>query len=112
VKVYIFAITSVLYGCRVWILKQRDIKRLKTGEMIFMRWTEEYSLLEQRRNDIFEKLKVYPSKNKLSQYKQKWLNHVSRMENIRCLKQLLDFQPVRRPGQPLDYQTDTIMGPE
>jgi hypothetical protein len=34
-----------------------------------------------------------------AQYKQKLLNHVSRMEDIRYPEQLLDYQPIgRRPG--------------
>jgi len=38
-------------------------------------------------------------KNKLAQYKQKWLNHVSRVEDIRYQKQILDYRPIgrRRP---------------
>jgi len=49
-----------LYGCKIWILKQReDIWILKTVEMKFMRRTAGYSLLDQRRNeDILEELKV------------------------------------------------------
>jgi hypothetical protein len=38
-----------------------------------MRCTAGYSLLDQKRNDILQKLEVYPVENKLAQYKQKWL---------------------------------------
>jgi hypothetical protein len=40
---------------------------------------------------ILEELKMDPIKKKLAQYKQKLLNHVSRMEDIRYPKQLLDY---------------------
>jgi hypothetical protein len=40
-------------------MKRRDIRRLKTAEMKFMRRTAGYSLLNDRRNeDIFEEIKV------------------------------------------------------
>jgi hypothetical protein len=39
---------------------------------------------------------VDPVKKKSVQYKQKWLNHISRMEGIRYPKQLPDYQPIRR----------------
>jgi hypothetical protein len=36
--------------------------------------------------------KVDTVKKKSAQYKQKWLNHVNRMENIKIAKQLLDYE--------------------
>jgi hypothetical protein len=54
--------------------------------------TAVYSLLDCRRNDILEELKSKPSqKKKLAQYKEEWLNHVTRMEDIRYPKQLLEY---------------------
>jgi len=49
-----------------------------------MRRTAGYSLLDHRRNDILEELKVDAIENKLAQYEQKWLNRV------------LDERPIRR----------------
>jgi len=46
---------------------------------------------------------------KLAQYKQKWLNHVSRMEDIRYPEQVLDCRHVGRsinPGLPLKRPLD------
>jgi len=59
-KVYnIVAIPWLLYGCEIWTLKQRDIRRLKTAEKKFMRRTAGYNLLDHRRNeDILEEIKV------------------------------------------------------
>jgi len=34
---------------------------------------------------------------KLAQYKQKYLNHICRMEDIRYPKQLLDYRSIGRP---------------
>jgi hypothetical protein len=55
---------------------------------------------------IWEELKVDPVQKKLAQYKLKWLNRVSRMEDIRYPKQLLDYGPLRRPGRPLKTLLD------
>jgi hypothetical protein len=52
-----------------------------------MRHTARYSSFDYRRNeDISQKLKVDPVEKKLARYKQKWLNHVSRMEDVRYTK--------------------------
>jgi hypothetical protein len=55
---------------------------------------------------IFLELNTDPVKQKLEQYKQKWFNHVSRIEDIRYPQQLLDYQlhGKRRPGE-----VDTVM---
>jgi hypothetical protein len=65
------------------------MKQRKTAEMKLVRPTAGYSLLDHGRNeneDILDKLKVDPVERKLAQYKQKWLYHVSRMEDIRYPK--------------------------
>jgi len=65
-----------------------------------MTLTTGYSLLDQRRNEnILQELKVDSAEKKLAQCTQKWLNHVSRMEDIRYPKQLLDYRPIGR-GRP------------
>jgi hypothetical protein len=56
------------------IVKQRDIRRLKTVEMKFMRSRAGYSPVNHRRNeDISVELKVDPAENKILQYKQNCL---------------------------------------
>jgi hypothetical protein len=42
-----------------------------------------------RTQDISEEHEINPGVMKLAHHKQKWLNHVSRMEGIRYPKQLL-----------------------
>jgi hypothetical protein len=67
-------------------MKQMDGRRLKGEEIKFMGRTAGYSLLDHRNNeDILEELKVGPVGKKLAQCKQKWLNHVSRMEDLTSL---------------------------
>jgi hypothetical protein len=53
--------------------------------------------MDGRRNkNILEKVEVDPVDKKCGKYKQKCLNHVSRMEVIRYPGQLLDYRPVGR----------------
>jgi hypothetical protein len=72
----------------LWIVDiETNGYKKKTGEMKFMRRTAGYRVLDRRRNeDILEELTVNPVQKKLVQCKQKWLNHVSRMQNIRYQK--------------------------
>jgi len=65
----ILSILSLSYGCEIW--------QWKTAEMKFMRHTTWYGLLDNRWNEIIEKLAADPVEKELVQYKQKWLNHVS-----------------------------------
>jgi hypothetical protein len=52
----------------MYINTQRDIRRLKTTEMKFMKRTAGYSLLNHRKMKLFlEELKVDPIENKLTQ---------------------------------------------
>jgi hypothetical protein len=75
------------------IYETRDIRRQKTAEMKFMRRTPGYTLLARRRNeDILGEIKVDTVEKKLAQYKHKWLNVVSRMEDIGYPKRLLDYR--------------------
>jgi hypothetical protein len=79
-----------LYGSEIWTLEETGIRGLKTAEMKFVRCVAGYSLLDLRRNeDILQELKRQAqSKRNLHSINK---NHVSRMENIRYLKQLLVY---------------------
>jgi len=76
--------------------------------MKFLKCRAGYRLLDNRINgDILEDLKANPVEKMLGQYKQKWLNHISRMEEIRCSKQLHGYWPIRRrSGKPLERLLD------
>jgi hypothetical protein len=63
----------------------KGYKSRKTAEMKFMGRRAEHSLLDRRRNDFLEELTA-DTTEKIAQYKEKWLNHVSRTEDIRYPK--------------------------
>jgi hypothetical protein len=57
-----------------------------------MRITAGYNLLYHSKNeDILEQLKLVPVENTLAQCKQKWLNHVSRVEDIQNSSSIFDL---------------------
>jgi hypothetical protein len=58
--------------------------------------TYECKKTKDSRDKIHEELRVDPVERKFTQYKQKWLNNVSRMEDVRYTKQLLDYRPIGR----------------
>jgi len=75
---------------------------LKTAEVKFWDARKDTVYLEHKRNENISELKVDPLEKKLAQCKQKCLNHVSRIQDIRYPKNLLDYRPIgRRPGRPL-----------
>jgi len=77
--------------------------------MTAVRPIAECSSLDQRRyENTSEELRVDPVEKKLPQQKQRRLNHVNRMEDVRYQKQLLDSRPVgkRRPGRSLKRPLD------
>jgi hypothetical protein len=70
-----------------------------------MSCTAEYILLDQ--NDILEEIKVDVGEKKFTQYKQKWLNYVSRTSDtqnnslsINMLEEKEDGRPLQRYKRP------------
>jgi hypothetical protein len=79
-SINILAISSLLYDCKISALRQGCKNANTAGD----------SLLDHKRNDdILKELKEDPVEKKLEKYKEKWLNYVSRMEDIRYPKQLI-----------------------
>jgi hypothetical protein len=75
--------------------------------MKYLRQTAGYTLLNHKRSEeILKEFHVTPLEDKLC---TNWFQHVHRMEDNRLPKQLLNYHPKERPGQPLkrllDYTT-------
>jgi hypothetical protein len=82
---------------------------LKITEMKFMRCTTRYSLIYHKGNTSL--LDIYPVENKFEPYKNKWLNHINRMEGI--IYQSNSLTVGRSTGRPpRDYYTYTIVRPK
>jgi len=79
------------FASEMWTLKKRDKKRLISIQMKFFR-TAGYTLFDHKRNEeISEGLKVQPVDEKLRRFKSNWLRQVTRMNNNRMTKIMLNY---------------------
>jgi hypothetical protein len=77
--------------------------------MKFFKRTAGYTLFDhERKQEIFEGLKLEAVDEKLRRYKLNWLRHVTRMNNSRMPKIMLNYRPngPRRLGRPLKRLLD------
>jgi hypothetical protein len=105
IKIYnAVALPILLCGSEIWTFRQNNKNRLTTIEMKFSRRTAGYTLFDHKRNgEILEQLKAEPVDEKLRRYKSNWLQHVTRMNNNRIPKIMLNYRPNgrKRLGGPL-----------
>jgi hypothetical protein len=83
-----------LYAAVIWIVRQKDKKRLTSIEMRFFRRTTGYTPFDHERNEeISEQFKAVPVDEKLRRYKSHCLQHVKRMNNNSMTRILLNYRP-------------------
>jgi hypothetical protein len=90
-------------------LKEQDKPRITAAEMKFMSKTAKYTWQDHKRNqDITEELKIQPVMEKINNYKNKWIQHVRRMDRARLPRAILKYQPTGRryQGRPLKRLLD------
>ena len=87
------AVPILLHGSKIWTHQRKGEKRLRAIEMKIFRETG-YTLFDDKRNDkILLELKAEPADVKLRRYKSNWLRHVTRMDNNRMPKIMLNYRP-------------------
>jgi hypothetical protein len=81
------AISTLIYGSKIWTLTQQDKSRLKASEMKSLRRTAGYTLLDHKKNEyILQELNTTPVLEKTTKYRHNWVKHVHRMNNSRFPK--------------------------
>jgi hypothetical protein len=99
----------LLYSSEAWTLKEQDESRIIAAEVKFLRKTAQYTLYDHKKNwDIIKELNTQSIIEKISKYKNKWMQHVRRMDRSRLLRAILEHRPAgtRNPGRPLKRLLD------
>jgi len=85
---------TLLCGSETWVTTKRDMTRLEATEMRFLRSVKGYTRLDKIRSEIIRKeLEIPGIQNVRTKYKQNWINHLERMDNIRLPKHCINYKP-------------------
>jgi hypothetical protein len=99
-RIYItLAVPILLNGSEAWTLKEQDKSRITAAEIEFMRKTAKYTWQDHKRNqDITEELEIRSVMEKINNYKNKWIQHVRRMDRagLTCYSEI----PASRKKEP------------
>jgi hypothetical protein len=80
--------------------------RLEAAEMRFVRSVTGYTRLDKIRNeDIRQELEISGIQDVRLKYKQNWINHLERMDNIRLPKFALTYKPRGKKGSRTPQET-------
>ena len=70
---------------------------LEAAEMRFLRNVTEYARLDKIRSEVIRKeLEISGIQDVRLKYKQKWINHLERIDNTRLSKHALNYKPRER----------------
>ena len=97
------AIPTLLYGCESWVLTISQQKKVEAAEMRFLRQVAGYRLIDKKRNvDIRRELGIQSLNETIIAYRQKWQDHVQRMNEDRTPQIVHKYKPVgrRNVGRP------------
>jgi len=47
----VMVVTSLLYGCKTWTLRAKNIRRVEAAEIRILRWFAGYTILDRRRSE-------------------------------------------------------------
>ena len=87
-------VPTFLYGSETWTLGKRDVQRIQAAEMKFLRGTQNYSLLDRRRNeDIRRNLNIVSLHQKIEDHRRRWCEHLGRMPDVRLPVAALGYHP-------------------
>lgn len=105
VKLYkSMAIPTLTYGSETWTITKQYHTKIQSSEMKFVRSIAGYTKMDKKYNeDIRQELKVEDINSTIAGYREKWLQHVQRMETNRIPKMVLHYSPKgrRKQGRPL-----------
>ena len=93
----ITAKAALKFGNEAWALKKREEQRLESAQMKFLRHLLGITKLDKEKNQcIRQKTGAENIVKEIKQYKEKWLQHVQRMDTKRLPKQAVQYKPKGR----------------
>jgi hypothetical protein len=105
------AVPVLIYGSEAWAIKKKDITRIQSEEMKFLRSVKGCTRMDNIRNEeIRTELEMYAIQNKITEYRIRWSAHLQRMDNSRLPKQALLYKPrgKRDVGRPRNRWTADV----
>ena len=101
------------FGSEAWVLKKREEQLLEATQMKFLRHLLGITKLDKEKNQcrpIRQKNGAQDIVKEIKQYKEKWLQHVQRMDTNRLPKQALQHKPKgrRNKGRPRKRWRDQL----
>jgi hypothetical protein len=105
------AVPVLMYGSEAWTIKKKDISRIQSAEIKFLRSVKGCTRMDRISNEIRTELEMYAIQDKITEYRIRWSAHLQRMDNSRLPKQALQYKPRGRDGQLMSEQ-ETLLYPE
>jgi hypothetical protein len=88
------AVPVLMYGSEAWTIKKKDISRIQSAEMKFLRSVKGCTRMDHIRNEeIRTDLEMYAIQDKITEYRIRWSSHLQRMDNSRLPKQAVLYKP-------------------
>ena len=93
----------LLYGSKIWPVKEEDLVRLHLTEISMLRWMSHATLKDMiPSKDLLTKFDLLPVRRVVQRNRLRWFSHVVRMDNDNWVKKwmTLEFNGRRDPGRP------------
>ena len=83
-----------MHGSESWVTNTKHKQIIQAAEMKFLRSVKRCSRLDRIRNEnIREELKIYNLNERIEENREKWKEHLNRMENERIPKIIRGYRP-------------------
>ena len=90
----IAAKAALKFGSEAWVLKKREEQSLEAAQMKFLRHLLGITKLDKEKDKcIRQKNGAQNIVKEIKEYREKWLQHVQRMDTNRLPKQALQHKP-------------------
>lgn len=86
-----------MYASETWAITRKEERKIASSEMIFLRNTVGYSILDRYRNeDTRTELNIQGVHDRIQDYKHTWCEHLERMQKARLPVAILNYKPGKR----------------